>query len=160
MPTKRLKEFLDDQGVKYVSLAHSKAYTAQEIAESAHVPARELAKTVMIKIDGRMAMAVLPASFRVDFDRIKESARAERVELAGEQEFRELFPECDVGAMPPFGNLYGLDVFVATPLTEDEVIAFNAGSHTELIKLAYADFARLVSPRVSDFAYKYRPHVG
>ena len=106
MPVKRLKEYLDTNQVKYVAINHSPAYTAQEIAASAHVRGRELAKTVMVKVNGRMAMAVLPASRKVDFERLKAAAKADNVELAGEQAFRDMFPGCEVGAMPPFGNLY------------------------------------------------------
>lgn len=154
MPAKKVAQFLDSHKVKYVAIKHSAAYTAQEIAASAHIPGKELAKTVMVKIDGKMAMAVLPASYRVDFERLKGLAGARKVELASEQEFRDMFPESEVGAMPPFGNLYGMDVYVAKPLPEDEEIAFNAGSHTELIRLHYADFQRLVEPTVGDFAEK------
>ena len=153
MPAKRLKEFLDGRKVKYVVIQHSPAFTAQEIAASAHVSGKELAKTVMVRIDGKMAMAVLPASFKVDFDRLREAAGAERVELAGEAEFEDMFPGCEVGAMPPFGNLYDMEVYVSKRLAEDEEIAFNAGSHTELVRLAYADFERLVSPRVAKISY-------
>lgn len=152
MPLRKLREFLDRHGVKYVAISHSRAYTAQEIAASSHTPGRELAKTVMVKLDGTMAMAVLPASMQVDFDQLRETTGADRVELADEAEFENLFPQCETGAMPPFGNLYGLNVYVAEALTEDEEIAFNAGSHTELVRLAYADFERLVKPRVGRFA--------
>lgn len=149
MPVKKLKEFLDANKIKYVTVAHSPAYTAQQIAASAHIPGRELAKTVMVKIDGKLAMAVLPASFKIDFDLLEKASGAKKVELATESEFKEMFPGCELGAMPPFGNLYGMDVFVAQSLAEDDEIAFNAGSHTELIKLAYKDFERLVNPRVA-----------
>jgi Ala-tRNA(Pro) deacylase len=152
MPVKALKEFLDRHKVKYTTINHSTAYTAQEIAAAAHVPGKELAKTVVVKIDGKMALAVLPASQRVDFARLKELAGAKKVELASEQEFKELFPECEVGAMPPFGNLYGMEVYAAQSLAEDEQIAFNAGSHTQLIKLAYEDFERLVQPKIGQFS--------
>jgi len=155
MPSKRLKEFLDKQKVKYVTITHSPAFTAQELAATAHVSGREMAKTVMVRIDGKMAMAVLPASLRVDFDLLKKAAGAREVDLANEQDFRDMFPECEVGAMPPFGNLYGMNVFVADGLAQDEEIVFNAGSHTELIRLAYEDFARLVQPRVVKFSSKY-----
>ena len=136
MPVKKLKEFLDSNQVKYATISHSAAYTAQEIAASAHVPGKELAKTVMVKIDGKMAMAVLPASFKVDLEHLKEAAGAEHVELAGEREFRDMFPGCETGGMPPFGNLYGMDVYVSAKLAEDTEIAFNAGSHTELVRMA------------------------
>ena len=113
-----------------------------------------MAKTVMVKLDGKMAMAVLPASYQVDFGLLKKATGAKKVELAGEKEFQDIFPECDVGAMPPFGNLYDMDVFVAQSLTEDEEIAFNAGSHTELIRLSYSDFEKLVKPTILKFSAK------
>lgn len=152
MPVKKLKEFLDSHQIKYVIIGHSPAYTAQEIAASAHVPGKELAKTVVVKIDGKLAMAVLPASYHVDFDLLQKAAGASQVDLATEEEFRNRFPECELGAMPPFGNLYGMDVYVAEGLAEDEEIAFNAGSHTELLRLAYEDFQRFVEPRVVKFS--------
>ncbi len=148
MPVRKLKEFLDSSGIKYVTISHSRAFTAQEIAATAHIPGRELAKTVIVKLDGRMAMAVLPASYKVDFDLLREVTGVDDVELATEREFKDAFPECDVGAMPPFGNLYDMKVYVAETLAEDEEIAFSAGSHTELIRLAYADFEKAVSPNV------------
>ncbi len=154
MPAKKLREFLDSHQVKYVTISHSPAYTAQEIAASAHVKGKDLAKTVMVKLDGRMAMAVLPASQKVSLDRLKEVAGVGRADLASEQEFKSLFAECDIGAMPPFGNLYGLDVYVSDMLAKDEEIAFNAGSHTELIKLPYKDFERLVRPKVAKLSYR------
>ena len=153
MPVKKLREYLDSNQVKYVAINHSPAYTAQEIAASAHVRGRDLAKTVMVKVDGKMAMAVLPASRKVDFERLKAAARSDNVELAGEQAFRDMFPGCEVGAMPPFGNLYDMDVYVSRALAEDEEIAFNAGSHTELIQIAYKDFERLVKPKVARIAF-------
>jgi len=152
MPVQKLKDFLDSNNVKYVTVTHSPAFTAQQIAASAHVPGKELAKTVMVKIDGKMAMAVLPASEQIDFDRLKQATGAESVELAGENEFKGLFPNCEVGAMPPFGNLYDMDVLVESHLREDEEIAFNAGSHTELVRLPYHDYEELVHPRVAEFS--------
>ena len=152
MPIQKLREFLDSHNVRYAMVSHSGAYTAEQTADSAQIPAKELAKTVMVKIDGKMAMAVLPASHQVDFDLLKEATGAATIELASEGEFQGLFPECDVGAMPPFGNLYEMAVFVAEKLTEDEEIAFNACSHKELIRMAYKDYERLVKPTVLKFA--------
>jgi Ala-tRNA(Pro) deacylase len=147
MPLKKLKDYLDSEKVKYESLAHYETYTSQETAQSARVPGRELAKTVIVKIDGKMAMAVLPASKKIDFNLLK-SAAGGTVELAAEQEFESIFPDCEVGAMPPFGNLYGMEVYVDEGLAQDEKIAFNACSHIELIKLSYKDFSRLAKPKV------------
>lgn len=152
MPLRRLKEFLDSNRIKYVSISHSTAYTAQEIAAAAHIKGKELAKTVMVKIDGKLAMVVVPASSKVDFDLLQDITGAHQVELASEPEFRSMFPECEVGAMPPFGNLYDMDVYVAESLAEDDEIAFNAGSHTELIRLSFHDFEWLVRPRIVQVA--------
>ena len=154
MPVKKLKEFLDENNVRYVTIRHSSAFTSQEVAAKAHISGKEVAKTVMIKIEGKMAMAVLPASFDIDFDRLKEIFGTKNVLLATETEFKYRFPDCEAGAMPPFGNLYDMEVYVAESLTLDKEIAFNAGSHTELIRLSYEDFERLVKPRIFKFSLK------
>ena len=152
MPVQALKDFLDENVVKYLVISHSPAFTAQEVAARAHIPGKELAKTVIVEINGTMAMAVLPASQKVNLEQLREALGAERVAIAREAAFRDRFPECDLGAMPPFGNLYDMDVYVADSLTEDEEIAFNAGSHTQLVRMAYRDFERLVQPQVMRFA--------
>jgi Ala-tRNA(Pro) deacylase len=151
MPAQRLLAFLDDNQVKYVVISHSRAFTTQEIAAATHIPGKELAKSVIVEIDGEMAMAVLPGSQKVDVELLREAVGADQVSLARESEFKDRFPECDLGAMPPFGNLYGMPVYVADSLTDDEEIAFNAGSHTELVKMSYRDFERLAQPRVMHF---------
>jgi Ala-tRNA(Pro) deacylase len=152
MPVQRLKDFLDEHQVKYVVISHSRAFTTQEIAAATHIPGKELAKTVIVEIDGKTAMAVLPGSQKVDLALLRDALGAERVTLAKEAAFKDRFPGCDLGAMPPFGNLYGMPVYVADSLTEDEEIAFNAGSHDQLVKMAYRDFERLVKPEVMRFA--------
>jgi Ala-tRNA(Pro) deacylase len=152
MPVQRLKDFLDEHQVKYVVISHSRAFTTQEIAAATHIPGKELAKTVIVDIDGKAAMAVLPGSQKVDLALLRDALGAERVTLAKEAAFKDRFPGCDLGAMPPFGNLYGMPVYVADSLTEDEEIAFNAGSHDQLVKMAYRDFERLVKPEVMRFA--------
>ena len=152
MPIQKLKKFLDDNGIKFVSIQHSAAYTAQEVEALAHIPGEEMAKTVMVKVDGRLAMAVVPASHQIDFNRLRSVAGAESVELASEDEFKDCFPACDVGAMPPFGNLYAMPVYCAEALSEDVEIAFSAGSHSELIRLAYADYEQLVQPEIGSFS--------
>ncbi|MDD3731025.1 MAG: YbaK/EbsC family protein [candidate division Zixibacteria bacterium] len=154
MPVKRLKEFLDLHRASYCTINHSLAYTAHEIAACVHIPAREVAKTVIVKVDGKMTMVVLPAAFRIDLKLLQEITDAYNVELATEDEFKASFPECAVGAMPPFGNLYDMDVYVADSLAENEYIAFNAGSHTEIIKMTYRDFERLVEPVVIDLVLR------
>jgi Ala-tRNA(Pro) deacylase len=146
MPIQKLKEFLDGNKVKYVTIRHSTAYTAQETAASAHIPGKELAKTVVLRIDGKMAIAVLPASHKLDIPLLKKAVGASDVD------FRDMFPGCDTGAMPPFGNLYGMDVLVDSLLAENAEIAFNACSHSELVKLKYADYIKLVKPKVVSFS--------
>jgi len=148
MPTQKLRNYLDQHEIHYVTISHSPAYTAQRIAEMTRIPGKELAKTVIVKIDDKFAMAVLPASRRVNLRHLKEAIGADEVTLSSETEFNELFPDCEVGAMPPFGNLYDMGVYVAEQLTEDEEIAFNAGTHSELVKMSYNDFANLVTPQV------------
>ncbi len=152
MSLSSLKDYLDKHNVKYIVVSHSPAYTAQGIAALAHIPGKELAKTVVVKLDGKLVMAVLPASFHVDLGRLKEATKAKAAELASEDEFKHRFPECETGAMPPFGNLYGIEVFADENLTNDKEIAFNAGSHRELIRLAWEDFEKLAKPKVIRFA--------
>jgi Ala-tRNA(Pro) deacylase len=152
MPVQKLKQYLDRHGIKYLTITHSPAYTAQAIAAVAHIPGKDLAKTVMVSLDDHLAMAGLPSSVMVDLERLRDAAGVEKARLATETEFKDLFPECEVGAMPPFGNLWDMEVYVDPLLAEDENIAFNAGSHVELIKLAYDDFARLVQPRTIPMA--------
>lgn len=154
MPAKKLKEFLDSNKVKYVTISHSSAYTAMEIAAMAHVPGKDLAKTVMIKVNGHMAMVVLPATHMIKMDLLKKVVGNDNIRLATEQEFKDKFPDCEVGAMPPFGNLYAMDVYVSAALKEDEEIVFNSGTHTELIKLSFKDFETLVKPKVAEISYK------
>ncbi len=151
MPAAKLKEFLDRRDVKYVSIQHSPAFTAPEVAASAHVSGRDFAKTVIVKIDGVMSMVVLPANRRLVLNDLRELLEVDRVKLATEEEFKTAFPDCEPGAMPPFGNLYGMPVYVASSLADEAEIAFNAGSHVELIKMAYGDFAELVNPKSIEF---------
>jgi Ala-tRNA(Pro) deacylase len=162
-----LRSYLDKEELKYVAVSHSPAFTAQEIAALAHVPGKEMAKTVIVKIRDELAMMVLPASYNVDFTRLSHAIGTGDVYLASESEFKDKFPDCEVGAMPPFGNLFEMDVFVAQSLSEDEEIFFNAGSHTELVKMNYGDFERLVQPQVISFTtrlpseiYEYTPGEG
>lgn len=152
MAVAKLKEFLDHEGVKYAGISHVPAYTMQQVAASAQVPARQLAKTVIVKLDGEMAMAVLPASQKVIMQDLGDMTGAENVKFATEAEFEKHFPDCEIGAMPPFGNLYGMEVFVAESLAGNEEIAFTAGSHSEVIRMSYADFDRLVQPKVLNFS--------
>lgn len=153
-PQTRVKAYLDQQNVPYEHHVHRPAYTAQEVAAEEHVPGKMVAKTVVIKADGRFAMAVLPASTKLDVAALKEALGVRELRLATEFEFKELFPDSDVGAMPPFGNLYGMPVYVESSLTLDPEIVFNAGTHQDTIRMKYADFARLVQPQVYSFGLK------
>jgi Ala-tRNA(Pro) deacylase len=147
-----LTEYLDTHNIAYLVISHSPAYTAQGIAGLTHISGKELAKTVIVKLDGRLAMAVLPAKFHVNLVMLREAANAKTAALASEDDFKDRFPQCETGAMPPFGNLFSLDVFADDSLEQDKEIAFNAGTHRELIRMAWEDFKRLVEPNVIRFA--------
>ncbi len=153
MACTKLLEYLDEHKISYERISHPQAYSAQETADRARIPGREFAKTVMIKLDGQMALAVLPAPEKVNFTLLQQAAGAETVSLATEADFKALFPDCDLGAMPPFGNVYDLPVYVAGTLAEMKCIAFPAGTHTELLRMDYADFERLVRPHLARFTF-------
>jgi len=155
MILRKLREFLDQRHVKHVVISHSPAYTAQEIAQAAHVHGEQFAKTTIVKLDGELAMAVLPAPEKVDLKLLGAAARAIQCELASESDFRTRFPECELGAMPPFGNLFGMHVYVDEALTTEKNIAFNAGTHTELVQMGFADFLGLVKPKVARISATY-----
>lgn len=144
----RILKHLDREGVNYQVITHPPAFSAQKTAAAAHVRGREMTKIVMVKVDGHLAMSIVPADLALDLDHLRIAIGADLVELASEVEFKDRFPDCEGGAMPPFGNLYGLPVYVANTLIQLEFVAFNAGNHREIIRLRYADFARLVQPRV------------
>lgn len=150
MEANRLKAYLEEHGVNYVGIRHSPAYSATEVAASAHVAAPHFAKTVVVRVDGAPAMLVLPANRRLLLPELRELLEREDVRLATESDLRALFPDCELGAMPPFGNLYGMPVHVFVALAHQARIAFNAGTHTEIIEMAYEDFDRLVRPRIID----------
>jgi Ala-tRNA(Pro) deacylase len=152
MRASRVKEFLDTNHVNYSTISHPTSYTAQGTAATAHVSGNELAKTIIVNVDGQLAMAVLPASAQLDLVAFKKLTDVRSASLASELEFDEKFPDCDLGAMPPFGNLYNIPVYVDERLSQDKEIAFNAGSHNELVLMKYEDFERLVSPTVGSFA--------
>ena|ERR1700730_3472817 len=152
MPIKKLQEFLDGHHIKYVVISHSVAYTAQGVAALTHISGKELAKTVIVKIDGALAMALLPASLHIDLSQLRSAASAKNVALASEEEFKERSPDCETGAMPPFGNLYDMPVFADESLARDKEVAFNAGSHRKLVRLAREDFVSLVEPKIVRFA--------
>ncbi|MFO7609161.1 MAG: YbaK/EbsC family protein [Candidatus Krumholzibacteriia bacterium] len=154
MPSEKLLENLRAHGVDYAYHEHPKAYAAEDVAHKAGVPEREFAKTVLVKLDGLLAMAVLPAAFKVNFNLLREAAGARTVSLALEREFAWRFPDCAPGAMPPFGNLYDLPVYVDASLAEATTIAFNAGTHREIITMAWDDFETLVEPQLARFAYQ------
>lgn len=154
MPCEKLKQFLNSEEIRYQVISHPTTYTAQLTAASSHVPPEILAKTVMVIVDGKFAMAVVPAPNRVDLTALHSSIGAQTVRLASEMEFKEKVPGCDVGAMPPFGNLYGMDVYVDEAIVAQKEIAFNGGTHTETVRMSCADFLRLVRPKVMKFAVR------
>jgi Ala-tRNA(Pro) deacylase len=147
----RLEAYLREKQVPFEVRHHPRAITAQEVAASEHVPGKMLAKTVMVLADGKMVMLALPAPYQVDVDKAGKVLGGE-VRLAHEEEFENTFPDCEVGAMPPFGNLYEVPVYVEAALAEDETIVFRAGTHTDTMSISYADFERLVEPTIAEFA--------
>jgi Ala-tRNA(Pro) deacylase len=148
----KLKQFLDTSGVPYEPIAHRIAFTAQEVAAAEHVPGREHAKVAIIKVPSGFFMAVLPAPKKVDLAKFAAAVQQKEARLASEDEFERMFPQCETGAMPPFGNLFGLPVIVDRTLEDDTNIAFQAGSHSESIRMKYADYKRLAGPQVADIA--------
>ena len=148
MTVANVKEFLNANRVAHIVIPHPLAFTATSVAGAAHIPGKEMAKTVVVNLDGKPALAVLPSTQKVDLERLRRATGATSIQLADERELTADFPGCEVGAMPPFGNLYGLEVFVDPHLAADQEIAFNAGTHTELIRMAYEDFERLVKPKL------------
>ena len=149
---KKLKDVLEKNGVSYEVGFHPEVFTAQEIAAAQHIPGKEMVKVVMVKADGKMLMLVLPASYQIDMKKLKKVLKAKKVEIAKEKQFEERFPDCEVGAMPPFGNLYNLEVWIDQVLTEDASIVFQAGNHIETMRIKYSDYALLVNPKVGDFS--------
>jgi Ala-tRNA(Pro) deacylase len=149
MATRRIREFLDGNDARYVVISHSPAHTASEVAESVHMPGRQIAKVVVVMIDGRIALAVVPANRDVDFYLLREAAGASEARLAEEAEFVERFEGCKLGAVPPFGHLFGIDTYVERSMSEERTIAFNAGTHTDVIVMEFEEFRRLVHPTLS-----------
>jgi len=148
----RIRRYLLENNVPFKLEEHYTAYTAQEVAEAEHVPGQRVAKVVMVKAESQVLMLVVPAVRRVDLDMLGDFLGKRSLRLATEEEFTSLFPDCEVGAMPPFGNLFGLPVYVDVSLTEDPTIVFQAGSHEETMEIAYSDYARLVQPAVGNFS--------
>lgn len=148
---KQLETYLEENKVRYQTIPHELAYTAQETAQLEHIPGRRMAKVVMVRKNSHHLMAVIPADHRVDFVRLRKLMGCP-VELESEKDFTDLFPGCEPGAEPPFGNLFNIEVWVDTTLTENDEILFNAGDHRETVRMRYEDFARLVRPRVAPFA--------
>jgi len=155
MPLSKLRDYLDSHQIRYLVISHSLAYTAQGVAALAHVSGKKLAKTVIVKIDGLLAMAVIPASDHVDLNRLKTLTGARLVEVASEREFQNAFPDCETGAMPPFGNLYDMAVYADASLAQHDEITFSAGSHRELVRMKWDDMLRLVDPVVDRLVYQH-----
>jgi len=151
VPVSKLKKYLDQNQAAYLVLKHPPAYTAEETALSAYLPGRDVAKTVIARMDGTIVMVVIPASRKINFDVLRDITGARNIGLVAEAELENLFPDCQIGAMPPFGNLYFLNVYIDKSLTEQDVIIFNAGNHRELIEMRYEDFQRLAHPYVINF---------
>jgi Ala-tRNA(Pro) deacylase len=148
----KLREFLDQNGVEYTHTTHPLAYTAREVASAEHLPAREIAKAVVFLGEQGYGMAVLPGDSVVDLEQLRLDLGLSRLRLATEAELKELFLPCELGAMPPFGNLFGLPVYVDSRLAGEDMITFNAGTHRDVIHMHFQDFDRLVNPSVVPFS--------
>ena len=156
---KQLIECLDENTVSYEVLHHPEAVTAQRIAQAEHVKGRHHAKVVMVKSGDQHLMMVLPADHQIDLEKL-ENAIGNAVSLDQDREFKSLFPNCAIGAMPPFGNLYGLPTYVDRDLAEQDYIVFEAGTHTDAIKMSYHDYEKIVKPKVNDLGIKLQPMKG
>ena len=143
----KLKKLLDSEHIQYEILQHSQAFTAQEIAGAQHVPGKMMVKSVIVKFDGQNVMCVLPAIHMLDFDKFREMTGADDAVLCSEEEIAQLFPDYEIGAEPPFGNLYGMEVYIDKMLQEEEELYFNAGTHTDIVKMNYEDYLKLVQPK-------------
>jgi Ala-tRNA(Pro) deacylase len=154
MPAQKLKQMLDQHNIRYIGINHSPAYTARQTAESTFVPRREFAKTIIVDLDSEKVMAVVPTSHHVDLEALRNLAHANEARLATEDEFKALFPDCEVGAMPPFGSLYDTRVFVDEMVTEVDDLCFNAGSHEQILRMECADYLKLEQPVIGVFAIK------
>ena len=148
----QLERYFRENGVPFLTMSHPPAFTAPEVAAAQHVPGKQVAKVVMVKAGDRVIMCVLPANSHVDFRLLADCLKVENACLAHEEEFSSLFADCLLGAMPPFGNLYNIPVYLDALLTDDPEIVFQAGTHTDTIKIRYADYVRLVKPQVAPFA--------
>ena len=144
----RLHNFLDERHASYQTVRHDRTVTAQQTASAAHIGQRHFAKTVMLLVEGKLAMLVMPSPFRADLSRLSRALGGREVDLAHEIDFKMAFPDCELGAMPPFGNLYGMPVYVDARLAGQDDIAFNAGSHTDVVRMPYPEFEQLVRPRL------------
>jgi len=152
MHSENIQSYLNRNSIPYEIIEHPRAITAEEISRSAQIPSSQLAKTVVLRVNGELTLVVLHADERIDLDRLSEYMEVSDIELCPEDEFMDYFPDCELGAMPPFGDLYGMSVIVSESVASDDIIVFNAGTHTELIKMRYADFARVLRPMVGCFA--------
>lgn len=148
-----VKDLLSDRGVTFEVLEHRSTFTAGQLAQAVHVRGDEVAKTVLLKADGKFLLAVLPSTHNIDMKKAKEAVGAGQVQLAAEHEFGDLFPDCEIGAVPPFGSQYGVKTLVDEPLTHDEEIVFEGNTHQEAIRMKYRDFERLEEPQVAAFTY-------
>lgn len=154
MAKEKIEAYLRENGVEYEVQKHPLAYTSQRVAQSEHIPGKLVAKTVVVFADGEMALLALPAPLHVDMKKAATVLGVKEVRLASEDEFAGRFPDCEVGAVPPLGNLYGLPLYVDTALADDERIVFDAGTHTDTISVTYEDFARVAKPEIADFAVR------
>ena len=148
----RIRDFLDSQNIPFETLHHSQAFTGQEIAHSLHISGQKCVKAVAVAADGKTVLAVIPASHRLNLEELRATLEVSQLEMLHERELVGLFPDCDLGAVPPFGNLYGIEVWVDRAVADAEEILFCAGTHEDCIRMRYSDFSRVALPRLGRFS--------
>jgi Ala-tRNA(Pro) deacylase len=156
----RIRDYLDSQDVPFEPLHHSQAFTGQEVAHSLHLSGKRLAKTLVLKADGKLLMAVIPACHRLNLQDLRGVVEISHLEMLPESELAKLFPDCELGAVPPFGSLYGLEVWVDRAVSDGEEVVFCAGTHEDCLRMKYSDFAKLVKPRLGRFSEVWEAKAG
>jgi len=156
MSIRQTIDFLDQHDARYVVISHAKAYTAQQVAASTHIPGRDMIKVVAVLIDGQLALAAVPATCDVDTERLRSAADAQVVEIASEWDLADRFPGCELGAMPPIGQPVGVDVYMDRHLAREKFIAFNAGTHSDVIVMQFPDYRRVAHPKLVNIAREHQ----
>jgi len=146
-----LQDYLDQLGIPYRISVHATAYTSQDLAAREHVPGKQVVKSVVVRVDGRLYLCALPATHRIDLERLREQLNATEVVIEEEHKLQEIFPDCELGAGPPIGKLYGLPTLMDLSLMQDEQVTFQAGNHTTAVTMSFRDYRRAADPEIANF---------